>query len=93
MSDRIFSQEEIAILDRTERELAKVGLWSGLDNEKGKSNADAVVKYFAEWNPTIQITGASIKQCIELLTQKGLLHWKTRAHMAFESAAQGLSAQ
>jgi hypothetical protein len=82
---RMYSQEELQILERGEREYVAKGLISD------KHNEEMIANYFSDLNPKIQITAASIKQAIDLMTEKNLLHWKSQDQVKFEQVSSGLS--
>jgi hypothetical protein len=84
--DRTYTQADGQAFEEAEQQAARAGYV--LD----RYNAEMVVKYF-DLNPTIGVTAASVKTAIDQMREKNLLHWKSQAQMAYESAAQGLSTQ
>jgi hypothetical protein len=85
---RTYTQDEIKAVEKAERDYAPLGLRFGDDAD---GNTNMLLQYFEQWNPTFPINAATIKQAIDLLTEKNLLKWISPAQLSFEAASRGLS--
>jgi len=59
-----------------------------------KHNGELVIEWY-ELNPTVAVNAASVRQAIDQMREKALLHWKSQAQMNYEAAikSSGLSQQ